>query len=144
MILKLKKENLKYFTAIGMFILLAVLLYYFYTNNPSDKENLYISCTFKTVTGWDCPGCGGQRSVHHLLHFEFLKALKFNAFFVLLIPYLVFLIYYEIRRIYFNIPKPRNFFTSNKMIWIFLIGLLVFGILRNLPFFPFDWFSTVD
>jgi len=142
--LKLKKENLKYFTAIGMLILLAVLLYYFYTHNPSDKENLYVSCTFKTLTGLDCPGCGGQRSVYHLLHFEFGKALKFNAFFVLLIPYLVFLIYYEIRKIYFNIPKPQNFLTSNKMIWIFLIALLVFGILRNLPFFPFDWFSTPD
>jgi hypothetical protein len=127
-----------------MLILLAVLLYYFYSKNPSDKENLYVSCTFKNLTGLDCPGCGGQRAVHHLLHFEFGKAIQDNALFIFLIPYLALLFYYEIRRIYFGIPKPRNFFTSNKIIWIFLIALLVFGILRNLPFYPFNLLAAPD
>jgi len=142
----LKKENKNklFFTATGILILVAVLIYYFYSRDPSDKENLYVSCTFKTLTGLDCPGCGGQRSFHHLLHLEFIRALRYNALFVLLIPYLLLLFYYEVRRIFFDIPKPRNFFTSNKMLWIFLISLLVFGILRNLPFYPFTLLASPD
>lgn len=138
-----KKKNIKlYMTAIGILILVAVLLYYFYSNDPSDKENIYLSCTFKDFTGLDCPGCGGQRSVHHLLHFEWAEAFRYNAFFVLLTPYLAILFYYEIRRMFWKIPKPRNFLTSNKMLWIFLISLLVFGIIRNLPFYPFTLLAT--
>ena len=129
-------KNNKYWTAIGILILMAVLAFYFYFFDPSEKENIFVSCTFKGLTGLDCSGCGGQRAIHHLLHFEFGQALRFNAFFVLLLPYLSLLLYYELRRIW-NIPKPNNFFTSNKMLWIFLISLLIFGILRNLPWYPF-------
>lgn len=125
------------FNAIGVLMLAAVLVYYFYSKNPSDKENIYLICPFKVLTGLDCPACGGQRSVHHLLHLEIFQALRYNAFFVLLIPYLLFLIYYEIRKVFWEIPKPNNFFISSKMLWIFLISLLIFGIIRNLPWYPF-------
>ncbi len=128
--------------AIGILILVAVLVYYFYSRDPSDKDNFYIECTFKSLTGMDCPGCGGQRSVHHLLHLELTHALRYNALFVLLTPYLLLLLYYEIRRIFWGTPKPNNFFTSNKMLWIFLISLLVFGIIRNLPWYPFTLLAT--
>jgi len=132
------------FAATGVLILVAVLIYYFYSRDPSDKENIYVGCAFKGLTGLDCPGCGGQRSVHHLLHLEIIQALRYNAFFILLIPYLVLLSYYEIRRFFWEIPKPENFFTSNKMLWVFLISLLVFGIIRNLPFYPFSLLGTPD
>lgn len=131
-------------TAVGILLLSAVLVYYVYTHDPGNKENVYVSCTFKTLTGWDCSGCGGQRALYHLLHFEFLDALRYNAFFVLLIPYLALLFYYEIRRMIWKTPVPRNFFTSGKMVWIFLAVLFLFGILRNLPFFPFNWLATPD
>lgn len=126
----------------GLFLVVAVLFYYVFTHNPANKENIYVSCTFKTITGWDCPGCGGQRALYNLLHFEFLKSLKYNALFLILIPYLCLLIFYEIRNYFWKTPIPRNFFTSNKMLWLFLITLLLFGILRNLPFYPFNFLST--
>lgn len=130
--------------ATGILVLVAVLVYYFYINDPSNKENFYVACNFKSLTGLDCPGCGGQRSVHHLLHLEIVQALRYNAFFVLLIPYLLVLFYYEARKMFFGIPKPMNFFTSNKMLWIFLILLLVFGIVRNLPYYPFTFLGAPD
>lgn len=139
----IKKINYKkILTAVGIVLLTAVLIYYFYNYNPSNKENIYVACTFKTFTGYDCPGCGGQRSLHHLLHFEVIEALKFNAFFVVFTPYFVLLAFYELRNYFFGIPKPNNFFTSNKMLWIFLLLLLIFGAIRNLPLMPFECLST--
>lgn len=132
----------KALTAIGISILLAVLIWYIYTHNPSDQKNLYVQCTFKALTGWDCPGCGGQRAVHELLHFHWRKALGYNAIFVLMIPYLLLLFYYEIRSYFFGIPKPKNFLTSSKMVWIFITALLIFGLLRNLPWYPFYLLSS--
>jgi len=133
----------KILTGAGIFIFVAAGFLYVFTHDPSHSENLYVVCIFKTVTGWDCPGCGGQRALYHLLHLDFAKAVRMNAFFVLfLLPYLAILIFYELRKFIFNLPKPRNFFTSNKILWIILIGLSLFGILRNLPYYPFTLFST--
>ncbi|MFV0305203.1 MAG: DUF2752 domain-containing protein [Moheibacter sp.] len=136
------KKITNYVTAIGILILLAVFLFYLYSHNPSNKENFYASCTFKSVTGLDCPGCGGQRSVHHLLHFDIVQAFRFNAFFVLALPYILLLIFHEVRLFFWKIPKPKNFLTSNKMLWIFVVAILLFGLIRNLPYYPFTLLAT--
>ena len=134
----------KILAAVSLIGLAAVLIYYFYNYDPSNKENVYLSCTFKALTGYDCPGCGGQRSVHHLLNFEPIEALKYNAFFVVFTPYFVLLVFYELRNYFFGISKPNNFFTSNKMLWIFLFVLLIFGLIRNIPLPAFEWLATSD
>lgn len=134
----------KILAAVSLIGLAAVLIYYFYNYDPSNKENIYLSCTFKALTGYDCPGCGGQRSVHHLLNFEPIEALKYNAFFVVFTPYFVLLVFYELRNYFFGISKPNNFFTSNKMLWIFLFALLIFGLIRNIPLPAFEWLATSD
>lgn len=36
-------------------------------------------CVFKTLTGYDCPGCGSQRAIHALLQGNFAAAWHFNA-----------------------------------------------------------------
>jgi len=37
-------------------------------------ETYLLPCLFQKFTGIPCPGCGGQRSVVHLLHGEFGEA----------------------------------------------------------------------
>lgn len=140
--LKKRKKIVNYLTAIGLLVFMAVLFYYFYFYDPSNKDNFYARCTFKNITGHDCPGCGGQRSVHHLLHFEIGQALRYNTFLVLFSPYILLLIFYEVRWFFWKIQKPSNFFTSNKMLWIFLAALLLFGIIRNIPAYPFSMLAT--
>lgn len=44
-------------------------------------------CMFRTITGWQCPGCGISRATHALLHGHFAEALAYNYFFVVSIPY---------------------------------------------------------
>lgn len=131
----------KYITAIGILIFVAVLIY-FYFNNPVDKENFYVSCTFKNVTGWDCAGCGAQRSVHYLLHGNWLEALRYNALFVVALPYVFILIYYAIRSYLFGKTYPNSFWFSGKMALIFVAVLVIYTLIRNLPFFPFIYLAT--
>lgn len=115
---------------------------YFYLFDPADTKNLYLSCTFKSVTGWDCAGCGGQRALHQLLHFDVLSALKYNALFVLIFPYALVLIFFSIRQFITGKTFPKSFWFSNKMALIFIFVLLLFMMVRNLPYFPFTLLST--
>lgn len=138
-----KSKRRKYIAAAGMVILAAVLLY-FYFNNPSDKENVYISCTFKKVTGWDCAGCGGQRSLHHLLHFDLKEAIQYNAFLVLLSPYFLVLIYYAIKDFIYGTGYPKSFWFSSKIALIFVGLIFFYTFIRNLPYYPFTLLATPD
>jgi len=122
--------------AIGILVLMAVL-FYFYINDPSDKESVYISCTFKNLTGWDCAGCGGQRSLHHLLHLDFAKAIQYNALLVVLAPYFLVLIFFVIRDFIYGTGYPKSFWFSGKMALIFVVLILLYTVARNLPYYPF-------
>lgn len=42
----------------------------------SSAKDLMLPCLNKKLLGIDCPGCGMQRSVHLLLHGDFLAAFK--------------------------------------------------------------------
>jgi hypothetical protein len=45
-------------------------------------------CTFKLLTGWQCPGCGASRAMHALLHGHPLQAIRYNYFLIPALPYL--------------------------------------------------------
>ncbi len=104
--------------------------------DPSNVHFLPV-CLFYKLTGLACPGCGLTRGFHALFHGDIVTALDFNAllpFFALLILYGMFaLSYYSFsgKRIGINLLNP-------KAIWIAGIVLLVFGVLRNLPWYPFS------
>lgn len=46
-------------------------------------------CAFKTLTGWQCPGCGISRAAHAAMHGRWDEALAYNWFFLVSIPYFV-------------------------------------------------------
>ena len=52
--------------AAAALITVAGLAWYYYTHDPS--EGAGAKCTFKLLTGYDCPGCGSQRALHAMLH----------------------------------------------------------------------------
>lgn len=97
-------------------------------------------CPLHATTGLNCPGCGLTRGFHALFQGDVWSALHFN----LLLPIYLFvgiylfislaLIVVRGRGLSFNIFKPH-------FLWGFLIVLLIFGVVRNLPFFPFTFLS---
>jgi hypothetical protein len=53
---------------------------------PPAASAWYPRCVFHSLTGLDCPGCGGTRALHQLLHGHVGEAFKLNPLlFVLLI-----------------------------------------------------------
>ena len=92
-------------------------------------------CAFHSLTGLDCPGCGGQRAVHHLLHGEIAAAFRANALLLsLLIPMGIWLgLRWTLQRLAgWSMPA---LFLNRTGLWLLIAALVVFGILRNLPGF---------
>ena len=102
--------------------------------NPS-THGFYPICLFHRITGWNCPGCGGTRSLYALLHGDWRLALKDNALFIALLAAAV------VRGIWFAAKRIRrqpvgNFLPVN-ILWALLAIAAVFAVLRNLPAFAF-------
>lgn len=93
-------------------------------------------CPLYSLTGFACPGCGLTRGFHALFHGDVVGALDYNAmlpFFAALIGFgFVSLLYFAVRgrRIPVNLLHPNA-------LWVFFVLLLVFGVTRNLPWYPF-------
>ena len=75
----------------GVAVLLVVLAAVVYFTFDPSQAGFFPRCTFLTLTGYKCPGCGTQRMIYHLLHGHVLKAISYNYFASLLIPYLLVL-----------------------------------------------------
>ena len=96
------------------------------------RHAFYPTCVFHRVTGWNCPGCGGLRATHHLLHGDVAVAFGFNALVVLGAPVVLTLaarwlwVYWRGRRVP---PRP----VATFWIWGLLAVMVGFGIVRNLP-----------
>src|SRR5262245_39527865 len=107
----------------------ALVLFFF----PPDRYWFYPRCVFHSLTGLDCPGCGGLRAAHRLLHGDLAGAFAFNPLLVLLSPVLGwFLIGWAVRETTGRVwPNP---FRRRLCIWVLLGVLVVFSVARNLPF----------
>ena len=105
-----------------------VPLYFF---NPIEHA-FFPKCFFHSLTGLDCPGCGGLRATHQLLHGDLLAALRLNALFVGLLPIGAF---FALRQLVFLTtgklwPQP---FRSARWAAVIAGLIIAFGILRNVP-----------
>jgi Protein of unknown function (DUF2752). len=100
------------------------------------KYGFFPQCPLFTVTGFACPGCGLTRGFHALFHGDIVTALGFNALiplFVLLFGSLFLSLVYVVVR---GKPFPR-WSVSLPVIWGMFVLLIGFGIVRNIPAYPF-------
>ncbi|MGV8017998.1 MAG: DUF2752 domain-containing protein [Ignavibacteria bacterium] len=72
----LENKRVRATAVISAAVFFIAVLYFW---NPS-TDRYYPQCLFYTVTGYYCPGCGGLRGTHELLHLEFFQAFHFNPF----------------------------------------------------------------
>ncbi len=94
-------------------------------------------CPLYQMTGFACPGCGLTRGFHALFHGDVVTALDFNA----LIPVWVAVFAYVWISMLLLAVRGRGlpmWPTNSTFLWGFLIVLLAFGVLRNIPAYPFS------
>ncbi|MFC1884602.1 DUF2752 domain-containing protein [Thermodesulfobacteriota bacterium] len=110
----------------------AVVLYLF----SPHESSIYASCPFRVLTHLHCPGCGTLRGLHELLHGNIGKAFGLNPLMVLLLPFMLFS---SLKYIVAGITgRPqRKLFIPSIFIWTLLVIIISFGVLRNVPYYPF-------
>ncbi|MCI8554401.1 MAG: DUF2752 domain-containing protein [Clostridiales bacterium] len=95
-----------------------------------------IPCFFHLLTGLDCPGCGISRLCLALLRLDFAAAFRANAALLLLLPLFAAVAFsLLIRYLRTGDTRPRRW--ESVLLILTTVLLLLFGILRNLPFYPF-------
>ena len=87
-------------------------------------------CTFKLLTGWDCPGCGSQRALHALLHGHIADAWGYNPFIFFAVPAAIFYAIVEYGRARW--PRFHAAAIHPRILIPLLIAILAYWILRNL------------
>jgi len=100
-------------------------------------SGIFPPCPVHYLTGWYCPGCGSLRAIHQLLHGNLRVAWAMNPLTVVLLPFLAYglasFALLEIRGR--GLPQPFL-----RAVWIRALcaAIILFGIARNLPLYPFD------
>ncbi|MDP3359846.1 MAG: DUF2752 domain-containing protein [Lutibacter sp.] len=114
---------------------LSLAVFYFFIN-PNDV-NFLPECPLYFTTGFYCPGCGSQRATHQLLNFNIFGVLQQN---VLYFISLLILGYHFIVTGSNRIFKKQlyNYVYHPKTPLIILGVIVVFWILRNIPYYPFS------
>ncbi|MCK0173335.1 DUF2752 domain-containing protein [Mycolicibacterium sp. F2034L] len=85
-------------------------------------------CPFLHLTGWLCPGCGGLRMTHDLLHGDLAAAVTDNVFLLVGLPLLA--LWALVRR-----RRGRSMLPSSAVV-VILVSAVVWTVVRNLPGFP--------
>lgn len=114
-------------------IVLALVVGTFIYSAFDPAEHLFPKCPFYLLTGLKCPGCGSQRAIHQLLHLDIVQAFKYNAFLVLSIPLIVFLLLADILK--YRLPKLYILSRNRFLSWGILVFVVGWWILRNI----FNW-----
>ena len=105
--------------AVSVSLLVALFL-----RNPA-ASRFFLPCPVHYVTGLHCPGCGSLRASHNLLHGRLAAALSLNPLMVIAIPVVAVMLL-----------RPAWVYRRRTP-WAALSVLVAYGILRNLPWWPF-------
>lgn len=119
------------FLIITIIAVCAAVIVLFYAVDPGGSVWMP-KCLFKLTTGFDCPGCGSGRALHHLLHGRFGQAVRFNPIAVVATPYALTLIWLQYLGGKRRFARLHNTLTGRRAVWIVVGTILVYWVARNL------------
>ncbi|MGN0442697.1 MAG: DUF2752 domain-containing protein [Acutalibacteraceae bacterium] len=114
-------------------IIIAVGIIYIIFNSLT---GIGIPCVFHLITGLNCPGCGVSRMIISLINLDFEAAFRYNAALFVLSPVFLILAITIIVR-YIKTGSQKLSRGQSAVVITLIVLLLLFGIVRNLPFVDF-------
>lgn len=129
------KRSVRAALLLGAAAVFAAGALYLYFHDPYQYP---LPCIIKLLTGMYCPGCGAGRACFSILHGKFFDAFCYNPLLVILLPFAGG--YIAARGIDWAVTGGNHIDgkISIKLLLAVLIIILVYGILRNIPVFPFS------
>lgn len=112
-------------------------LTYLLATTPPTPDSFYPKCTMYQATGIHCPGCGTGRAVHAALNGRVRQAFAYNPVAVVLLPAVAVAVLASLAGVNRN---PLN----GRWILLLAVVLIVFTVLRNLPFYPLTLLAPHD
>lgn len=113
-------------------LVVAAALFWF---DPA-AHRFYPQCIFHRATGLLCPGCGGLRACHQLLHGHFGAAFHLNPLLILAAPLAGL---FAAPRFGFAWTRSETFPSIRTIVvWLLLGAMAAVAIWRNLPGSPFS------
>ncbi|RZK35503.1 MAG: DUF2752 domain-containing protein [Pedobacter sp.] len=125
---------------LGLIVCIALSLIY-YNFNP-EKYNFFPECPFHKFLHLDCPGCGSQRAVHSLLHGNIIQAADYNLLLVISLPILIVHLICQLLTYFTNRNHNLKIWYNTLVPKIIFIIVIVFWIVRNLPYGPFKYLAA--
>ena len=116
-----------------MMLIGLITLFWLYRQYDPAMHHTFPSCPLRSMTGYQCPACGGQRAAHQLFNGNLSQAFQANPLFVISVPYictglLLLLLRKRSRRVavFMRIGYGKQALTA----WI--VAILIFWVVRNL------------
>jgi hypothetical protein len=106
--------------------------------NPASPANqsIFPKCLFRSLTGWQCPGCGATRGLYQLLHLHPVAAFKLNPLMVLTLPIILHGVFVFTKSGITGRPY-RQIVIPPVVWWTWLAIVIGFWVFRNTPWYPF-------
>lgn len=121
---------MKRYLALGVLLVSLCLIYYYY--DPS-QYIMMPKCSFKLLTGYDCPGCGFQRAFHSMLSGHFIQAIQYNYFLVYSVPYALLLIFERFILLECELrSKIRHLAEHRVAVHLYIALYILWFIVRNI------------
>lgn len=121
-------RNAQRYVAAGTGAVLAGALAYTGLNDPHAPGFGFPHCPFHLATGLYCPGCGGLRMTHDLLHGDVAAAVADNVFLLVGLPMLALWLVVRWRAGRPLMPKPA--------VATVIVAAVAWTVIRNMPGFP--------
>ncbi len=100
------------------------------------RAHIAVPCLFHRVTGLDCPGCGITRMLVSVLEGDLRAAFRYNPAAFFLLPCVLLLIAYRAFKFVRTGTRSEGKWEKAAVIFMILV-FVVFGVVRNLPFYPY-------